>query len=363
MKCATQMTALLSVFLVACNPSGPPATGDDGAGRLAGITIMTFNVENLFDEVDAPGKDDATYLPLTDKDNEAHAAVCNTIAVDAWRESCLTLDWNAEAIDYKLSVVADAILQVNNGRGPDIVALQEVENREILERLRTGHLEAAGYGPSILIEGQDLRGIDVAFLSRLPLVGKPELHSAEFPEHPDRQPDTRGVLQATFELPDGALLTGFAVHFPAPFHPLEMREVAYDHLNQLRDALPADHHVFAAGDFNTPRREADDTPILAERARPFWTIAHELGCDDCRGTNYWATGDSWSFLDMIFYAAPRGEKATWQIRADSVRVANAAAQQIRPNGTPRRFSREPLAGVSDHWPLVVTLENIKNKSL
>ena len=37
-----------------------------------------------------------------------------------------------------------------------------------------------------------------------------------------------------FELPDGSVLTGFSVHFPAPFHPTEMREVAYRRLNELR---------------------------------------------------------------------------------------------------------------------------------
>ena len=363
MKRITFTATLLSVLLAACGEPAAPTPDDADTTSSAEVVIMTFNVENLFDNLDAPGKDDATYLPLADKRDAAHVDGCNTIAVEAWRDSCLELDWSDEAIDYKLAVVAESILQVNDGRGPDIVALQEIENRDILERLRTGYLQAAGYGPSILIEGQDRRGIDVAFLARLPVVGEPVLHPAEFPDHPDRQPDTRGVLQATFELPGGALLTGFAVHFPAPFHPIEMREVAYGHLSRLRETLPADHHVFAAGDFNTPRREADETPILAEHVRPYWTIAHELGCDGCRGTNYWATGDSWSFLDMILYAAPSGENATWRIRADSVRIANATPEQTRPDGTPRRFSREPLAGVSDHWPLVMTLENFKNKSL
>jgi endonuclease/exonuclease/phosphatase family metal-dependent hydrolase len=322
----------------------------------ASVTIMTFNVENLFDMVDAPGKNDATYLPRSEKASAEHIAACREIDVRAWRKDCLELDWNAEAVDYKLAVVAEVILQVGDGRGPDIVALQEVENRDILERLRNKYLEPAGYGPSILIEGQDLRGIDVAFLSRLPVVGDARLHGTQFPGHESRQTDSRGVLEATFRLPDGAMLTGYAVHFPAPFHPVEMRKVAYDRLNSLREALPESRLAFAAGDFNTPIREQRETAIFAERVRPYWVIAHELGCGDCRGTYYWATGRSWSFLDMILFSPARGGEVAWRIRKGSVQVANEVPAQTKVSGTPRRFSREPLAGVSDHWPLVLTLE-------
>ncbi len=353
------VSCVLLALCAACSDE-PRATS---SAPVDTVTIMTFNVENLFDTSDAPAKNDATYLPLAAKQNETHIAGCAGIEVEKWRDDCLYLDWNDDAVDYKLSVIAAAILQVDDGRGPDIVALQEIENRAILERLRLEYLEAADYGPSILIEGQDLRGIDVAFLSRLPLDGDATSHNIEFPAHPDRQADTRGILEATFELPDGGRLTGFAVHFPAPYHPIEMREAAYDFLLGLREALPDDRHVFAAGDFNTPRREMQDTPILDERVRPYWLIAHELGCGDCLGTNYWPAGDSWSFLDMILYARPRGENTTWRIRADSVRLANDAPEQTDANGRPRRFSRSPLAGVSDHWPLVLTLENFKNKNL
>ena len=178
---------------------------------------------------------------------------------------------------------------------------------------------------------------------------------------PDRQGDTRGVLQATFELPDGGLLTGFAVHFPAPFHPTAMRERAYAHLADLRAALPDKHHAFAAGDFNTTASEVTDTGILDRLARPDWIIAHELTCDDCPGTSYYGRNDSWSFLDMLFFSPARGENATWQIRANSVAIANATAAQVNADGTPRRFEFAPYAGVSDHWPLVMRLEPSVNQ--
>ena len=347
---------LFTLLLAACASPEKPA---QAPGDIPPVSIMTFNVENLFDNVDDPGKTDYTFLALEDKQTDEHRAACAGIEVERWREQCLDWDWSDAMIETKLGVVAAAILQVNDGRGADIVALQEVENLGILERLRTEFLADAGYEPAILIEGRDLRGIDVAFLTRLPLVGDPTLHTIEFGDADERRVlDTRGILQADFRLPDGGVLTGFAVHFPAPFHPTGMRETAYRRLNGLREALPADRYVFAAGDFNTTSVEDRDKAMLERFVRPYWTVAHEIGCADCRGTSYYAPRDDWSFLDMILWspASDRGENATWSLRADSVRIANAAPGQTRPDGTPWRFETPQGSGVSDHWPVVAVIE-------
>jgi endonuclease/exonuclease/phosphatase family metal-dependent hydrolase len=316
---------------------------------------MTFNVENLFDNNDDPGKDDETYLRFADKQSASHITKCNKIAVESWRNQCLQFDWTDAVIDHKLTVLAETIRQVNDGRGADIIALQEVENVAILERLRTEYLADSGYLPAILIEGQDVRGVDTAFLSKLPLASPAKLHPLILQDYPDRVGDTRGVLEATFESPDGSLLTGFSVHFPAPFHPTEMRELAYEHLNSLRASLPADRNTFAAGDFNTTGSEDRELGLLGRFVRPHWAIAHEL-CQGCKGTQYYAPDDSWSFLDMILFAPGRGEKTTWQIRADSVHIANRYAQQVTKDGTPLRFDPVERVGVSDHWPVLLTLE-------
>jgi hypothetical protein len=324
---------------------------------------MTFNVENLFDTRDDPGKDDRTYLPLAMKQTAEHKAACAEVEVPAWREQCLDWDWSEDILDRKLEVLAEAIRQVNDGQGPDIVALQEIENHSILERLRTEYLSDAGYRRSILIEGDDNRGIDVAFLSKLELAAQPTLHRIPFDSaEPERVADTRGILEATFVLPDGSLLTGYAVHFPAPFHPTAMRVSAYGFLAKLLAGLPADRPAFAAGDFNTTSAEDRTQAMLDRFARPHWTVMHEQGCRDsrgaCRGSSYYARDDTWSFLDMILWAPAwdRGTHATWDLREHSVRIANAHAEQVRDDGTPARFALPDGRGVSDHWPLHFTIE-------
>jgi endonuclease/exonuclease/phosphatase family metal-dependent hydrolase len=349
-----RVASIAAVTIAACsNPAGSSA--DSVAPEPASVSVMTFNVQNLFDNVDDPDKDDMAYLPLEAKQNESHKAACGKIEVKSWRDECLYLDWNDAAVAHKLSVLAQTIRQYDDGRGADIIAFAEVENAAILDRLSLDYLDDLGYGPAILIEGGDTRGIDVAFLSRLPQAEAPVLQPMTFEGFAGHQGDTRGVLQATFRLPDGSMLTGFAVHFPAPFHPVIMRVQAYEQLNAMRDALPDDRNVFAAGDFNTTRLENSREGLLDRYVRPQWIVANDQ-CRDCKGSYYYGRDDSWSFLDMILFSPARGEKTTWRLRAESFRILNGLPAQVTAKGTPWRYDAAKRTGVSDHWPLVAEIE-------
>ena len=342
------------LIVAACSAANKPAPVADSTPASA-LTIMTFNVQNLFDTSDDPGKDDKAYLPIDAKQSEQHIAACNEIPVESWRNECLQLDWSENALQIKMAALAETILQIGDGQGADIIAFQEVENAPVLDQLRTEYLGDAGYLPAILIEGDDLRGVDVAFLSKLPLAKPAQLRRVAFDDFPDRKGDTRDVLEATFVLPDGALLTGFAIHFPAPYQPIAMRVEAYEHLTALRNALPDDHYAFAAGDFNTTSTEDRESDMLDKYVRPVWTAAHDL-CSGCPGTYYYGRDDNWSFLDMILFSPARGKNTTWRIRADSVQIANQTTRQVTEDGTPARFDLDRGAGVSDHWPMALVLE-------
>ena len=107
------------------------------------IRIATYNVHNLFD-----GHDD----PFT-KDEERNGKPMRTSASDL-RALC--------------SVIRDEIQA-------DVLALQEVEHRELLRKVVRESLPGMAYQHVVLVEGNDSgpsgRGIDVALLSRFP-VGK-----------------------------------------------------------------------------------------------------------------------------------------------------------------------------------------------
>ena len=157
--------------------------------------------------------------------------------------------------------------------------------------------------------------------------------------------DTRPILEA-FVLDDGSLLTGYAVHFPAPFHPTVMRESAYRKLNALPNALPAERNAFAAGTSLRLREEDGKKAMLERWVRPHWEVAHDL-CGGCRvraTTLRVTTG-----LSSYGAVAVRRE-----LRIAASYLANETdAAQITDAGTPRRFELPEATGVSDHWPLVL----------
>ncbi len=99
--------------------------------------------------------------------------------------------------------------------------------------------------------------------------------------------------------------------------------------------------------------------MLERHARPQWIIAHELGCGDCQGTHYYQPTDDWSFLDMILWShgEASGAQATWNLRDNLSYVANRSPDQVLENGAPARFSLPEGSGVSDHWPLVATIQS------
>ena len=134
-----------------------------------------------------------------------------------------------------------------------------------------------------------------------------------------------------------------------------MREAAYRHLNALKAALPDDRPAFAAGDFNTTSVEDTEKNMLGRFVRNEWSIAHEVGCTGCLGTSYYQPRDDWSFLDMVIWSDGSG----WRLDADSVAIPRDAPEQsreIKPGIlAPKRFSIDSMGGISDHYPVYVTI--------
>ena len=73
-------------------------------------TVVSYNVENLFDTVDDPNVPDEEFLPESEK------------------------MWNNERYQKKLNDLAKAISEVNPLEMPEIVGLIEVENRTEIGR-------------------------------------------------------------------------------------------------------------------------------------------------------------------------------------------------------------------------------------
>jgi endonuclease/exonuclease/phosphatase family metal-dependent hydrolase len=107
-----------------------------------GFKIVFYNVENLYDTIDDPHKNDNEFLPTS------------------------KVAWTSERMYHKIHNIGKVLVSIDSVNLPAVIGLAEVENNKILEdlvdqtRLRNGHYQA------ILEEGADPRGIDVALLYR-----------------------------------------------------------------------------------------------------------------------------------------------------------------------------------------------------
>ncbi len=308
------------------------------------FSVMTLNVNNLFDELDDPKKDDKAYLPIELKQTNKHINSCNRVPVNSWKNECLYLDWDTETKDAKLKNLARDILLYDE-TGPDILALQEVENINILEQLYR-LLEPYGYIDLELLESKDYRGIDTAIISKFEIIDS-TLHYIKFSgEFEDK--DTRPILDSTILINDKKIKV-YNVHFPAGYHDVSMR---IDSLNKLKKLLQM-HKMptVALGDFNV-NTEEDSELFIYNDQEDLWDVAHLIGCVDCKGTYYYSYGKSWSFLDTIFVSKQRNISYD----TDSIRLHITEHNAYKDSGKPIRFNAKSKTGVSDHLPMVARIK-------
>tara|TARA_Y200000002_G_scaffold371299_1_gene367800 strand:+ start:4524 stop:5516 length:993 start_codon:yes stop_codon:yes gene_type:complete len=304
------------------------------------FSAMTLNTQNLFDTVDDPKKNDKAYLPIELKKSQKHISSCQDIKVKSWKDECLYLDWDEDTKNTKLMNLANEIIKYNNS-GPDILALQEVENINILTQLFK-LLEPYGYKNLSLLEGKDYRGIDTALITKFNIVDS-KLHYITFTGKYENK-DTRPILEVTLDV-NNKKLKIYNVHFPAGYHDVSMR---IDSLNFLKDLLNSHKYPsIALGDFNINIKEDRKLDIYKSQ-ETYWSVAHLNGCNKCKGTYYYAYEKNWSFLDSIFLSKDRNIKYI----SDSIDIHITKTNSYSETGRPIKFNPINKSGVSDHLPMV-----------
>ena len=165
---------ILPLFLLAA----PGCSASIPENRLCPtIRIGSYNILDLFDDVDDPHKSDSE---TADPD--------------------------------RLLQLADVILTADC----DILMLQEVENISVLTEFNLVYLDGH-YPEVILVEGNDPRGIDVGVLSQLPLTNVVSFADREF-ENPYRRSTSRfsrDLLSVQWIDPTGQSWTFLTTHLKA----------------------------------------------------------------------------------------------------------------------------------------------------
>ena len=108
------------------------------------------------------------------------------------------IGWDAEVLNSKLDQLAQVIKRLNDGNGPDLLGVCEVESRSVLEKLLLKiDIPRRDYA-IIHSDTGDSRGIDIAFIYDLKLFRKP-YKSHVFNHVVLKRNATRDIMQVNFK--------------------------------------------------------------------------------------------------------------------------------------------------------------------
>jgi endonuclease/exonuclease/phosphatase family metal-dependent hydrolase len=342
---------------------------------------MSYNVENLFDTDHDNEKDDWTFLPNSTKGKKEK---CEKISYKRYRKACFDTDWTNKRLELKLKQIKD-VLTRERKELPDILALQEIENANVIGKLA----KLLGYKKYEVSNSPDKRGVDVAILYRpesgLKMVSRKEhiLSGEYFKKKP-----SRNILEVEFLVDGKQPLTVFANHWPSLGNPNETRVAA---AKSLRDRTAqilkanSNHHIMALGDFNTIDR-GEPHPFsevllkgghltgVHETYMQDKTVSAEAKKKMSKGTYFYIRGNTWNLLDRIFVSKNLLDKKGAEVVLDSYQIYapsfitrtfeyNRKGDKNfgkKVHGMPRDydFAKDSAkeAGYSDHFPVLVKLK-------
>ncbi|MDQ4144378.1 MAG: endonuclease/exonuclease/phosphatase family protein [Actinomycetota bacterium] len=306
---------------------------------MTAIKVGTFNVENLF-------------IRYRFKDNiDPSGAVRDGWDINQTRFEILN--------DTDKRITAKTILEAD----ADVLALQEVENLEVLKRFRSEYLKGTSNYPfALVVDGNDPRLIDVALLSRLPIL---HVRSYQYLRVNNSRSFifSRDCLEVGLEVTGGTVLTLFINHLKSMVggraatrerRQLQARTVK-EIVSDVVGARPADQPFVVLGDLNDyPEPDPDGTTTAIEELVKWDQVENVLERlpEKERWTHYFARRNTYRQLD---YLLPSRSLA-----------ANAGQPEVIRKGLPLRadeFEGERFEGIgedrpkaSDHCPVVLELE-------
>lgn len=286
--------------------------------------VATWNVENLFDTVHDPRKDDHEFLPAA------------------------TRHWDGARYWRKLRNIAQTLAAMEL---PAVVALQEVENDTVLRDLtRRTQLWPAGYR-HIVTDSPDVRGVDVALLYRPEAFRLLSWHAVRIPSAEHGLSPTRDILVATGLVGQDTLHV-CVVHMPSRRNSnrrsAQNRRLAMQTLCHVVDSL-SDRKVVVIGDFNA---EPGDKSLLELSSRMCTMLPTDTKTLRRQRGTYYFRG-VWGFLDHIFVSTVLQEQSLGQAQECRFPWLLRTAKDI-PHRTYGGDSY--LGGISDHLPLIADFD-------
>ena len=321
------------------------------------LYLAFWNLQNLFDTIDDPIKNDDEFLP----DGE--------------------LEWTEDRLDKKMYNLARVIRSMNNEKGPDLLGVCEVENQSVLDSIISKYLKDFNYKIAY-IESPDNRGIDNGLIFRADKIRLLNIQ-ADTVQLSDGWP-TRLIFGANLLINNDEKITVFVNHWPSRSGgQLESEPNRIEAAKTLRNAVDRifkveeDAKIFITGDFN-------DDPInksVLETLR-----ANPIKCDSLNadfeiesegelfnvsyesfenGVGSYKYRDTWNMLDQIIVSGSLITSEVFNYICNSFEVYKPDFIVTKSGdhmGTPfpTYGGRRYLGGYSDHFPVIAKFKIIRN---
>ena len=309
-------------------------------------SVAFYNVENLFDTIHDPGKNDFEYLP------------------HEWRS------WNREKYTSKLTKIAQVLSELSRDvvkEGPLAIGLAEVENFRVLQDLISEPALNSEY-QFVHYEGPDKRGIDCALLYNPNLfVPTSSVLVPSTPFQEDTIHKTRGFLVVTGQAAEEEL-TFIVNHWPSRGAEAPVRMHAAQQVKNITDSLYSLNKkakIIIMGDLNDDPMDESVVKGLGAKKHvkevkkrgfynPWWSILEDKGV----GTLMYRA--QWNLFDQIIISQPllKDKKGLHYVDSEVFMRDYLFQQSGKYKGAPLRTfgGKTWLDGYSDHLPTIIYLE-------
>ena len=322
--------SVASCIILSCTAVKTPAVKS-----AKNYQIAFYNVENLFDTINAPEKRDGEYTPEGSK------------------------EWDTKKYLQKLDRIAQVIASIDSLESLAAIGLAEIENRLVLEDL-SKHKSIAHLGLQILHkESPDFRGIDVALLYNPKILKEIESNFIEVDIN-DSGKTTRDILKARLVDNSNDTILIYVNHWPSRWGGREAsnrkRIAAATALKMDLDKEELGCKIMIMGDLNDyPINESVISVLGADSVigGRLYNATFPIHADSTQGTH--AFRGHWGVLDHAILS----NNLMADIDSVYVHKRSYMLYQTR-NGDwfPSRThsGKKYFAGYSDHLPIVVNFK-------
>ncbi len=299
------------------------------------IFVANWNIENLFDTIDDVKTKDEEFTP-----NGAN-------------------NWTEERLNHKVLNLSKVISEMNCGKGPDIIAFEEVEHKSMLELLFSKVNNGDKYEISYT-ESQDIRGIDVGLAFRKDKFQLLATDTIVVPIEKNRT--TRYVFYNKLQANSGEIINIFVNHWSSRAGGEEKSESnrisAANVLKGYMSRKEIKNNVIIIGDFNDEPHNTSIACVLS--AKKYGLLTYEKNDlvnlssvkDDNNEGSYLYQG-VWGMIDQIIVSQDVVKNSNLKYLDGSYSINKLdylLEQEGKYKGSPFRTfgGKKYLGGYTDH---------------